>query len=153
MPVDSMPFVDVLIFGSSCKSLSAQNCDRRDLLDTDQNDPKCSSGATMASCLQYVVERLPHIVVIENVMGMLRLTRTGTRNIQVVLDKLTDAGYVCGYDKQNSASFLLPQSRRRVYIWAHRRGSGFDERVWQDSVRLSKPGARIPLEACLLEAT
>ncbi len=151
MPVHSMPFVDVLIFGSSCKSVSSQNNDRRDILDTDENDPKCSSGATMASCLRYVVERLPAVVIIENVMGMLRSTKTqpGVRNIQIVLDKLSCAGYVCGYDKQDSANWMLPQSRRRVYIWAHL--PGFDACVWEQNIRLSKPRQRIPFELCLLE--
>ncbi len=148
MPVDAMPEVDLLVFGSVCTSLSIQNRDRRDLLDDSPYDPKCRSGATMQSCLRYVVHRLPAVVIIENVSGLLRVCSNGQRNVDVVLDVLQNAGYTCGYDKVDAQEFMMPQTRQRVYVWAYQATAG--AAPWMDVVRSARPGVRIPLEACLL---
>ncbi len=150
LPLQEMPAVDLLVFGSSCKSLSRQNNKRRTLRDTDAADKLCSSGATMQSCLRYIAAKRPRIVIAENVVGMLDSTGIGQeRNVDVVLDALRDCGYTCGFDVQCACDFFLPQTRKRVFVWAHR--LGWDPAVFSSKIRGLKPKGNIPLEACLLE--
>ncbi len=52
LPLASVQKVDILMFGSSCKSLSQQNNHRVSLLADDPEDASASSGATMKSCLR-----------------------------------------------------------------------------------------------------
>ncbi len=143
MPVERMTSVDILVFGSACKSLSSQKrvCDRRGLMHTDPHDKKCTSGATTRSCLRYVLRQKPQVVIIENVVGILH-------DINVVLEALRGAGYTCGHDTRDATQFFLPQTRRRVYIWAHAQCNGC---MFCDSIRLLRPSSYLPVDACLLD--
>jgi len=60
------------------------------------------------------------VVFFENVFGLLDKIPddlAGRRNVDLILETLTDLGYLCGYDKQTSLNWMLPQSRQRVYVW------------------------------------
>jgi site-specific DNA-cytosine methylase len=69
MDTASIPAVDLLIFGSSCKSLSSLNSNRRSLHVT--GNALCTSGNTFAGCMTYVEACKPRIVIFENVLGLL----------------------------------------------------------------------------------
>jgi hypothetical protein len=149
---EDIPSTDILVFGSSCTSLS-QLCNRkRDLTHTDPQDPLASSGATMKSCLQYVTNKLPQVVLFENVPGILgRIAGEDGRNIDKVYNQLYAAGYSCQHAVFDSQSFMLPQRRRRVYAMATR--GDIDPEccaAWPRLVRACSPLERIPLSACLL---
>ena len=47
LPVGGMKFCDILIAGTSCKSLSTLNTQQRSLADVNPDDALCSSGNTM----------------------------------------------------------------------------------------------------------
>ncbi len=153
LPLGTMADVDVLIFGSSCKSLSHQNVSRRSLLHCSQADHLSTSGATMSSCLAYVSRRKPSVCIIENVSGMLDRVGPGTatRNVDIVLQKLEMAGYMArGFDVQDPRAFFLPQSRKRVYVWASLLPTAYMS-AFSDSVRQARPNSHLPLRALLLE--
>lgn len=42
----------------------------------------------------------------------------GEKNIDVVVAFFKGQGYAVGFNKLNSANFCLPQTRRRVWLWA-----------------------------------
>ncbi len=151
LPLASVPKVDVLMFGSSCKSLSMQNNHRLSLLADDPKDARATSGATMQSCLRYVEFHHPTVVLVENVAGLLhKLPGQERRNIDIVYDALRAAGYTCGHALHNARDFLLPQSRPRVFMWAvcrhHVPHAGS---AWADFVSRCVPDCYIPLEACV----
>jgi len=134
---DSMPYVDILIFGSSCRGLSLMNSKRRCLAHADPANRLHSSGRTMAGCLGYVEKYRPRFVLLENVRGLLAVSRIlslrrnkKVRNIDHVLCLLRSWGYTCGYTLVNAQRFLLPQSRPRVWVWAELQGGPEALRLW-----------------------
>ena len=152
LPLDSMQPCDLLVFGSSCKSLSQQNHKPRSLNDTDASDPAASSGSTLRGCFSYIEKHHPKIVIMENVTRLLGPVSRGsaTRNVDVVASLLDPLGYTHGYGVFDSCDFLVPQSRARVYLWAARREYASWVPVWHDVVSLCRPRGRLPLSACLL---
>ena len=157
LPLGQMPAVDILVFGSSCKSLSAQNNNKRSLLQCNELDPLCSSGATMQSCLKYVAAHKPKIVILENVVGLEHLAdHNGVRNIDIVYGRLQALGYSCCHVRRNARD-MLPQSRTRVYLVATlikvgpADSAGIDGQAWANFIQKCQPDVRIPFEACLLE--
>lgn len=63
-----------------------------------------------------VEARIPPVVVIENVAGLLSSHRG--RDFQIVVRTLAELGYGVGWRVLNSRYFGVPQSRQRVYIVA-----------------------------------
>ncbi len=94
----------------------------------------------MKSCLKYVLNRKPQVVIIENVVGILP-------DISLVLQELERAGYTCGHDARDATEFFLPQTRRRVCIWAHLQC--VEAHMWCDNIRLLRPKSYLPLHMCL----
>ena len=155
LPLDQMSAVDILVFGSSCKGLSAQNNNKRSLLQCNELDPLCSSGATMQSCLKYVAAHMPKIVILENVVGLEHVAdQSGARNIDIVYARLHALGYSCCHVRRNARD-LLPQSRTRVYLVATLIKVGPADsggiQAWTNFIQQCQPDVSIPFEACLLE--
>lgn len=69
--------------------------------------------------IKLVESRLPPVVVLENVPGL--LNSNGGRDFAVVLRKMAELGYSVGWRVLNSKHFGVPQSRQRVYVVASRR--------------------------------
>lgn len=153
LPLPHVESVDCCLLSPSCKGLSLCNRYRKSLIHADTVDPTCSSGATMYSSLAYVCSRLPRVIVLENVFGMLSPVSKGNakRNVDIVLDILQEAGYTCGYDLQDAQYWMLPQTRRRVYVWGHRlRQEGkLQSPLSMDALRRSRPSCRVGLSDCL----
>ncbi len=154
LPWSELPSADVCTISTMCTSLSHQNNDRRSLLDTDPSDPKCASGATMHSALKYVALAQPKAVIFENVFGMLDKIPgrcDGKRNVDVVLETLRDHGYACGLDRQSAHQWMLPQTRRRLYVWGLCQDLA-GAQAFGESVRCFQfgPESRLSLAECLL---
>ena len=152
LPLDSMGHCDLLVFGSSCKSLSRQNNNPVSLENVDASDPAASSGSTLHGCFSYVERHLPKIVIMENVVGLLQPVRRGssTRNIDLLCSRLDALGYKHGHGVFDSRDFLVPQSRARVYVWAAQPAYAAWVASWDQLVALSRPRAQLSLSACFL---
>lgn len=61
-----------------------------------------------------IEELLPRFVVIENVPGL--LSSNGGRDIQIIIDALTQIGYTVDIDIKDAQEFGVPQRRRRVFL-------------------------------------
>lgn len=97
--------VDVICAGFPCQGLSAIG--------------KHAGLADTRSGLWYELERiisemLPSYVVIENVPGL--LSSNGGADIQLIIDSLTQIGYVVDIDIKNAQEFGVAQHRRRVFL-------------------------------------
>ena len=154
LPLDSMVHCDLLVFGSSCKSLSLMNSNRRSLLDMDASDPAASSGSTLHGCFSYIERHLPKIIIMENVTGLLGAVSQGAplRNVDIVLSRLDALGYQHGYGVFDSRDFLVPQSRARVYVWAARPEYAAWVAAWKQLVALCRPRVALSLPACVLQS-
>ena len=152
LPLNSMGQCDLLVFGSSCKSLSLQNNSPRSLADVDASDPAASSGSTLRGCFSYVERHQPKIIIMENVIGLLRPMERGSsvRNIDLVFSRLEALGYTHGHGVFDSRDFLVPQSRARVYLWAARPEYASWVAAWEQLVELCRPQAQLSLSACFL---
>ena len=122
LPVDLAPDVDMCLVSAMCTSLSRCNSKRRRLADACRADPLQASGATTASALKYITAKRPPICIMENVTAVadrvVEEDGTISRDVDMVLECFRDLGYTCGYDKVDAASWGMPQTRARVYIWA-----------------------------------
>ena len=152
LPLESMDHCDLLVFGSSCKSLSNQNNKRISLLEMDTSDPAASSGSTLHGCFSYTERHLPKIIIMENVTGLLGAVSQGgsVRNVDIVLSRLDALGYQHGYGVFDRRDFLVPQSRARVYLWAARPEYASWVAAWKGIVALCRPRVALSLSACVL---
>ena len=152
LPLGSMSHCDLLVFGSSCKSLSSQNNNRRSLLDIDASDAAATSGSTLHGCFSYVEKHRPKIIIMENVTAMLSKVAPGNplRNIDIVYRRLDALGYKHGHGIFDSRDFMVPQSRARVYIWAAHPGFSPWVDKWAQIVGMCRPHVQLGLSACLL---
>ncbi|CAK8994141.1 unnamed protein product [Durusdinium trenchii] len=105
--VVNIPEVDWYTGGFECQDLSTLNVARKELtLDIDEQSGM--SSKTLVKSLEYVQEKKPAYIIIENV------ARKNTAD--TVLSALRRIGYECVAVFTNSASFGVPQSRTRLYI-------------------------------------
>ena len=74
----------------------------------------------------------------------------GGRNIDEVIMPLHRAGYSCGYDVQDARDWFVPQSRKRVYVWAHMLGAQQGAVMHDDAIRGAKPSSHLRLGDCFL---
>lgn len=124
-----MPSVDLLLLGTSCKGFSHYNNHVRTIHEVDFSKPQLSSGNTWTGAQAYICAHRPKVVLFENVWGICRQIQKdelddetkrepGEKNIDVVVAFFKAQGYAVGFNKLNSANFCLPQTRRRVWLWA-----------------------------------
>ena len=115
-----VPRSDVAFIGFSCKSASSLNIARSTLceyLAQADLDRAGSTGSTLKGLLGYLWRHRPALVFLENVAGILTRTRFGTP-----MDAIKRLFTTCGYELEwafvNSSDYMLPQRRRRVWMWA-----------------------------------
>jgi site-specific DNA-cytosine methylase len=129
LPLKTMPSVDLLLLGTSCKGFSHYNNHVRTIHEVDFSKPQLSSGNTWTGAQAYICAHRPKVVLFENVWGICRQIQKdelddetkrepGEKNIDVVVAFFKAQGYAVGFNKLNSANFCLPQTRRRVWLWA-----------------------------------
>jgi len=149
LPLHEVGSVDICLISAISSSISRCNNNRRGLWYADPTDPAQASGATIASSLKHVEEKMPKVVVMENVASMVDAAHGSgdmARDVDLVLSRLRGAGYTCGYDLQDAANWWMPQTRRRVYIWAHLPDLP-GAIVFGDGIRRTQVSGHIPLSA------
>ena len=133
----AVPVLDaeVVVAGVSCKSMSPYNYKRKEMamaLAQGLLDKAGCTGETLKGLLDYLrCHDCVRLVIIENVATLLHNTRFGTpfRAIQKLLEEL---GFTVSHDILNSRDYLLPQNRRRIYIWGVR---GCSDNFCHDAVK------------------
>lgn len=130
-----IPPADVWAAGFPCQDISlARGSERLGL--------KGSRSGLFYRFAELVADRLPTVVLLENVPGLLS-SNTGN-DFHVILQTLTGLGYAVGWRALNSRYFGVPQSRERIFIVGWRNDPGAVARVLFDPVvtpPISKPRA------------
>jgi DNA (cytosine-5)-methyltransferase 1 len=110
-PKELPPF-DLLVGGFPCQAFSIAG--RRKGFD----DPR---GALFFEIVRIVRQAKPRLLFFENVKGL--VNHEGGKTFAAILGALDEVGYDCQWQVLNSKDFGLPQSRERVYIVGHLRGT------------------------------
>lgn len=113
--------IDVIFGGPPCQAFSTAGARRA--LDDER-------GNVFLRYIDLVAELAPTYVVIENVRGLLsaeypcRSAAAPVKGgaLQVILDRLRDAGYTVSFELYNAANFGAPQIRERVVMIGKRGG-------------------------------
>ena len=107
-----VPSCDLLLAGPSCKDCSSLNNQPKAL-----DDDSGSSCLTLTRTIKYIKDKLPKVVILENVKGFMTYREClGASAVDWVLAELAPYGYVGQASQVNSLDFALPQCRRRVYL-------------------------------------
>ena len=160
----AVPAVDIFIAGFVCKSVSSQNqlrCLAKDCIRAGSG----LTGGTFKGVVDYVLEKKPAVVILENVIGLTSSNQGGRAVINDVADKFTEIDYAFAYRLLNTSSYLLPHRRNRCWMWAFRgrqnqvaveRAADMtcglaQERFWTMSELFCKVGAApmMPPKSCL----
>lgn len=102
-----VPAADVWVGGFPCQDVSLARMGKRDGL-------RGSRSGLFYEFARLVGERLPRVILIENVPGL--LSSHGGRDFGIVVRTLADLGYSVGWRVLNSRHFGVAQSRQRVFI-------------------------------------
>ena len=102
-----IPTADVWVGGFPCQDVSLARMGKRDGL-------RGRQSSLFFEFARLAREKLPRMVVIENVPGL--LSSHEGRDFGIVLGTLAELGYALGWRVLNSKNFGVPQSRQRVYV-------------------------------------
>ena len=112
------PEVDIFVSGAPCQAFSSAG---------KRLGAAESRGLVILHSLSYVIEKLPSVVVFENVAGLLHKKH---KAVFVTVNRvLTLLGYNVSHKLVNTKEHGIPQSRPRVYIIGTDRG-GSGKMVW-----------------------
>lgn len=112
---ESIPDATVWTAGFPCQDLSLARMGKREGL-------RGKQSGLFFELVRLLEARLPKIVVLENVHGL--LTSHRGRDFTIVLKALDELGYGVAWRVLNSQHFGVPQSRRRTYVVAAHRDPG-----------------------------
>ena len=112
---DDIPDAAIWAGGFPCQDVSLARMAKRDGL-------KGKKSGLFYDFAKLIGERLPRIVIIENVGGL--LSSHNGEDFRIVIQTLAGLGYGVGWRVLNSRFFGVPQSRRRVYIVGCYRDAG-----------------------------
>lgn len=112
---ETIPKVDILVCGYSCKMLSALTQLRKSFIDTSQ-----PTGATFEATMQVIENTMPKLVMLENVKQMMHKRKMDAvkglgRPIDVQNARMRAMGFTTSHDLLNAMDFALPQSRPRCW--------------------------------------
>ena len=113
-----VPEVDVFVCGVSCKDVSRQNSrrDRKGLVFT-QKESTGGSAQTWSGFKSFVSQRMPGLVIFENVDGLEDSVGQNTQsNLDLVVSTMAEFGYEAQTFMTDAHEFGLPARRRRLYI-------------------------------------
>lgn len=105
------PEVDIFVSGAPCQAFSSAG---------KRLGAGEARGIVILHSLSYVIEKLPSVVVFENVAGLLH--QKHKRVLQTLTRVLTRLGYSVSHKLVNTRDHGVPQSRPRVYIVGTSRG-------------------------------
>lgn len=112
VPENEIPTHEVLCGGFPCQSFSIAG-KRRGFEDT--------RGTLFFDIARIARYHKPRILFLENVKGL--LSHDNGRTFKTIIATLAELGYDCEWQVLNSSSFGVPQSRPRIYIIGHLRGT------------------------------
>ena len=110
--IESLPNFDILVGGFPCQSFSMAGL-RKGFRD--------KRGNLFFTIARIVRQKRPRLLLLENVKGL--LSHQGGQTFAQILTALDELGYDLQWQVLNSAGFGVPQSRQRVYIAGHLRGT------------------------------
>lgn len=108
---DDLPDIDLICAGFPCQSFSIAG-KRRGFDDT--------RGTLFFEVARIAAAKRPALLFLENVRNL--LSHDKGRTFETILEVLDDIGYDVSWTVLNSANFLVPQSRNRVFITGFLRG-------------------------------
>lgn len=108
---DDLPDIDLIFAGFPCQSFSIAG-KRRGFDDT--------RGTLFFEVARIAAAKRPALLFLENVQNL--LSHDKGRTFETILEVLDDIGYDVSWTVLNSADFLVPQSRNRVFITGFLRG-------------------------------
>ena len=132
---NEIPSGDILTAGFPCQPFSNAG-NRKGVHD--------SRGMLYKECLRIIENKMPKVVVFENVKGLLSTKHIDGRNlVEVIIEDLTTIGEI-GYDVEykllNASDYGVPQNRQRVFFVGVRRDLGvkfvFPEKQRNDNLTL-----------------
>lgn len=107
---DDIPESDIWCGGFPCQDVSvARGAKGRDGL-------KGRNSGLFFPFLELIRERLPNVLLLENVVGL--LSSHNGQDFRIILEELTSLGYAVAWRIMNSRYYGAPQSRPRVFICA-----------------------------------
>lgn len=107
-----LPDFDLLAGGFPCQAFSMAG-KRKGFEDT--------RGTLFFDIARILAHKKPKHFILENVKGL--LSHDNGRTLQKIFEVLSDIGYMVQWQVLNSKNFGVPQSRERVYIVGHLRGT------------------------------
>lgn len=110
-----------------------------------------SRGNLYKECLRVIKEKLPKVVVFENVRGLLSTKdENGNLLINTIVNSLDNLGYVSNYKLINASSYGVPQNRIRVIVVAFRKDLGkkfeFPKEQSRDGLNIGECISNIPID-------
>ena len=112
-----VPAVDIVIAGFVCKSVSSENNERGKYSNC-INDAVGKTGETFKGVMDYVRRYNPPVVICENVEGLVKRNEGREPVINDVRASFINAGYAFDHKVLDTRHYLLPQRRRRCWMWA-----------------------------------
>lgn len=116
---DEIPEGDILTAGFPCQPFSNAG-NRKGVHD--------SRGMLYKECLRIIKNKMPKVVVFENVKGLLSTKYIDGRNlVDVIIEDLStmnDVGYDVVYKLLNASDYGVPQNRQRVFFVGIRKDLG-----------------------------
>lgn len=100
-----IPDFDILCAGFPCQAFSSAG-KRQGFADT--------RGTMFFEVERILRDKRPKGFILENVEGL--VNHDNGRTLQIILNKLTELGYLIDYKVLNSSEFGVPQERKRIYI-------------------------------------
>lgn len=117
--VDDIPDCDILSAGFPCQPFSNAG-NRQGVHD--------SRGMLYKECLRIIKDKMPAVIVFENVKGLLSTRYIDGRYLPEVikndLERLKDVGYEVAYQLLNASDYGVPQNRQRVLFIGVRKDLG-----------------------------
>lgn len=114
-----VPNHDILVGGFPCQAFSISG-KRQGFRDT--------RGTLFFDIARIAREKQPKYLFLENVKGLLNHDKGNT--FRIILETLSDLGYMVDFDVFTSTDFLVPQKRERIFIIA-KRSDGEKVREWE----------------------
>lgn len=108
--ISKLPHVDLVVGGVPCQSWSIAGKKRG------FDDPR---GRLWYDAIRMVKLSKPKVFIFENVKGL--IDPRNSANLDLILESLTEAGYICHYKLLNSYDYGVPQNRSRIFIVGFRR--------------------------------
>lgn len=130
-----IPGCDILAAGFPCQPFSNAG-NRKGVHD--------SRGMLYKECLRIISDKMPKVIVFENVKGLLSTKYVDGRNLPEViiedLSSMNDVGYDVTYMLLNASDYGVPQNRQRVFFVGVRKDLGvkfvFPEKLPKDNLTL-----------------